>query len=121
MDENSQNAILSIMNYVQSTNLKGNVDIKENSFWWDLGNIILHFDIDVYETPVAYFYRTRENCLGHFHEVNARVKEFIQDINDENKIVQITTTFSGTFSFALIHKTAKKKKSRFFVRHYYSD
>lgn len=120
MDSSGQDDRLSIMNYIKTIKLKGNVDIEEDGFWWDLGNIKLYFCIDKYETILSYYYKGHKlRYLGHFHEVNSDVVNLIQDINSESRIIQITDSFFDS-SFSIIDKTAERKKSRFLCRHYYS-
>lgn len=113
--------VLDIMEYIKSTNLKGNVEIKgDDNFLWDLDGVILNFLIGNRETTVLY--ANRKNILfkiGHFHEDNCDVLNLIQDINSENNRVHITVLFCGS-NFEIEHKTEKKKKSWLFVRHYYS-
>lgn len=120
MDVSNQDEILSIIEYVKSAKLKGNIKIEENAFIWELGDVCLHFYIDYCETTIEYFGRKNKICsVGHFHEDNSSVVELINDINCESNMVEISVSFLGS-SFNLLDKTTKKKKSWFFVRRYYS-
>ncbi len=116
----NKDVISSIIEFVKSTKLKGNVEIDEKSFWWNLENIKLCFYLDIDETSIEY-YRCKKNkaiYLGHTHYDTSEVLNLIQDINDKNKILKITVTpLFQTFS---VIDRAKKKKSGFFIRRYYS-
>ena len=121
MDIDNQHSISAIMEYVNTANLKGSVEIKGNSIWWHLGDVILEFSIDSLETTVLYYCRKKKpHYIGHFHEDHSDTIPLIQDINREDKAVMITATLSGESSFKLIDKATKRKKSRFFIRRYYS-
>lgn len=115
------NEISSIMEYIKSTKLKGNVEIiKDDYFVWDIGGIFLHFLIDDRETTVEYSKRKdRIFSIGHFHEDNCNVINLIQEINNENKRVHIGV-FLGS-SFCIEDKLKRKKKCLLFIRHYYSE
>ena len=115
------NEVSSIIEYVKSTELKGNVEIvSDNCFMWDIGGIFLHFSIDDRETIIEYSkIKNRISYIGHFHEDNCNVINLIQDINNENKRVHICT-FLGS-NFCVEDKLKKKKKNFLFIRHYYSE
>lgn len=116
----SKDEVLAIMEYVKSTNLKGTVEIGENYFWWNLGDVELYFGLDLTETKVEYYRRKNKLLyLGHAHFENSDVLTFIRDVNDENKMLQITVT-PLFFTLSVIDTTAKQKKSWFLVRRYYS-
>lgn len=120
MDIGTQDNILSIMNYIKTVKVKGNVDIGEACFWWKLGDVELHFCIDPDETTVSYYRKGHtKTSLGHFHKDNSDVVNLIQDINSESKMIQITVSFLCS-NFSIINKTAPKKKSWFLCRRYYS-
>lgn len=120
MDIDNQDNISAIMEYVNTADLKGRVEIKENSIWWHLGDVILEFCVDPRETTVLYYCRKKKpHYIGHFHEDHSAIIPLIQDINSEDKIVCITSIF-GESNIKLINKDTPKKKSRFFVRRYYS-
>ncbi len=112
---------LDIMKYVNSANLKGEVEIiGDGIILWDLDGVCLKFFVDDRETTILY--SRRKNMffeIGHFHKDICDVINLIQDINSEDNIVHITA-FLGSSRFAIEHKTEKKKKSWFLVRHYYS-
>lgn len=111
--------ILSIMNYVKTAKLKGSVKIEENQFSWYLGDIRLIFYMDLRETTVEYYRLKGKMPIGHFHEDNSEVIKLIEDINCDGKMILITDTWLGS-AIRLVDKSEKKKKSRFFVRRYYS-
>ena len=120
MSADNKNEILTIMEYVKTADLKGSVEINKDEFLWDIGGIFLRFAIDIRETTV--FYARRKSQLfgiGHFHEDNCDVISLINEINNEDKIVQITVYPLGS-SFSIVNKNDKKKKSWGIVRHYYS-
>lgn len=120
MDNCSQDEVSSIINYVKSAKLKGSVDVGEEWFWWNLGDVELYFCIDKYDTTVSYFRNGHKTILiGHFHVDNSEVVKLVQDINCESKMVQITASVLFS-SFSIINKTDKKKKSWFLCRRYYS-
>ena len=120
MDFDSQENTSAIMQYVKTTKLKGSVEIKGDSFWWYLGDVILEFFIDPRETTVLYYCRKKKpHYIGHFHEDHSAIIPLIQDINSEDKMVCITVYFGGS-DIKLISKDTPKKKSRYFVRRYYS-
>lgn len=118
MDNCSKDEISSIMNYVKSAKLKGSVDVGEEWFCWNLGDVELHFCMDEYETTVSY-YRSGHKTISHFHTDNSEVVKLIQEINCESKMVQITASVLYS-SFSIINKTDKKEKSWFLCRRYYS-
>ena len=116
----NKDEVLAIMEYVKSTNLKGDVDISEDDFWWNLGDIELYFSFDITETKIEYHLcKNKMIYLGHTHYNNSDVLKLIQEINDENKMLKITVTplFS---TLSVVDRTAKQKKSWFLVRRYYS-
>ena len=90
-------------------------DDKDNEDY----NIQFNFTL-LDETSIEY-YRCKKNkaiYLGHTHYDTSEVLNLIQDINDKNKILKITVTpLFQTFS---VIDRAKKKKSGFFIRRYYS-
>ncbi len=113
--------VLSIIEYVKSAKLKGNVEIiSDEQFVWDLGGLYLSFLIDNRETTVVYS-KSKSQFLeiGHFHEDNSNVINLIQDINRADKRIHIAA-FLGS-GFCIEDKTMKKKKSWLLVRHYYSE
>lgn len=112
---------LSIIEYVKSAKLKGNLEIiNDNEFIWDLGGLYLRFLLDNGETTVLYSKRKSQFFdIGHFHEDNCDVINLIQDINSEDKRIHIVS-FLGS-AFHIEDKTKKKKKSWLLVRHYYSE
>ena len=115
------NEVLSIIEYVKSTKLKGKVEIiNDDQFFWDLGGIYLRFLIGDHETTVVYSKRKNQIFeIGHFHEENSDVINLIQDINCDNKRIHIVA-FLGSI-FRIEDKTMRKKKSWLLVRHYYSE
>ena len=120
MNAENKNEADAIMAYVKSASLKGSVEIDEHSFLWDLGGVYLQFYIDAYETTVFYSYRkSRFFNRGHFHEDNCDIISLIDEINDKDKIVRITFHALGS-SFCVVDKACTKKKSRLFIRRYYS-
>ena len=122
MGVDNKDEVLTVMEFVKSANLKGNVEIiGDNGFLWDLGGIFLRFIIDSRETTVLYSRRKSHFFeIGHFHEDNCDVISLIQDINSENKRVHISVILGGS-NFSIEYKTESKKKSWLFVRHYYSE
>lgn len=117
-----KNEVSVIMEYLKSTNLKGNVEIKsDNEFLWDLGGIFLRFLIDNNETVVSYS-RCKSHYfeIGHFHEDSCDIVSLIKDINSGDKQIHVVV-FLGGSKFAVENKTKNKKKSWLFVRHYYSE
>ncbi len=112
---------LSIMEYVKSAKLKGNVEIiNDDQFVWDLGGLYLRFLPDTAETTVVYSKRKKQGFeIGHFHEDNCDVVNLMQDINRDDKRIHIVS-FLGS-AFYIEDKTKKKKKSWLLVRHYYSE
>ena len=120
MNADKKDEVLAIMGYVKSTDLKGNVEIGETDFWWDLGGLFLHFMIDEIETTVFYSRRKSQFFdIGHFHEDNCNVIKLIQDINSEDKRVHVAVLLGGS-SIGIENKTDKKKRS-WLIRHYYSE
>lgn len=114
---------LSIIEYVKSAKLKGNVEIiNDDQFVWDLGGIYLRFLLDNDETTVVYSKRKSQVFeIGHFHEENCNVINLIQDLNSENKRIHIViVSFLGS-DFLIEDKTKKKKKSWLLAKHYYSE
>ncbi len=121
MNVGNGDEVLAIMEYIKSANLKGSVEIGNNEFLWDLGGVFLRFAIDVRETTVFYLHRKSQLLnIGHFHEDNFNVISLINEINSEDKRVQITVHPLGD-SFSIINKTDKKKRSWLIVRYYYSQ
>lgn len=121
MNTDNNNEVLTIMEYVKTTNLKGSVEIGETDFWWNLRGVFLHFMIDDRETTVCYSHRKSQLFdIGHFHEDNCNVISLIQDINSADNRVHITVLLGGSH-FGIEQKTDKKKKSWSFVHHYYSE
>ena len=116
------NELLTIVNYVKNTSLKGNVEIiSDEEFLWDLGGVFLRFLLDKRQTTVLYSRRkNRFFDIGHFHEDNDGVLNLIKDINSENKRVHITSHLLGS-DFSVEDKAEKTKKSLLFIRHYYSS
>ena len=120
MNVDNQDNISAIKEYVNNTNLKGCVEVKGDSIWWHLGDVILEFCIDPRETTILYYCRKKKpHYIGHFHEDHSAIIPLIQDINSEDKMVCITVNF-GESNIKLISKETPKKKNRFFVRRYYS-
>lgn len=117
-----QNQNLSIMDYVRSAKLKGEVDIGVYWFTWDLGGVYLRFTVFDNETDVSYFGdKVGEEPIGTLHKDNAELIQFIEEINDENKMVEIVKYFFGICtSFSVVDKSCGKKKSSLFARRYYS-
>ena len=109
--------VMPIIDHVKTANLKGEIELGENCFWWNIGEIRLFFELDTQETTVEYFYNSL--LFGHFHVENDEVIKLIQEINREDKIIEITVYLSGT-GFAIIDK-ADKKRSGFFKKRYYSE
>lgn len=121
MNMENENKVLTIMEYVKTADLKGNVEIGKDEFLWDLGGIFLRFSIDIRETTVFYSRRKSQlSGIGHFHEDNCDVISLINEINNADKIVRISVHPLGS-SFCLVDKTHKKKKSWVIVRYYYSS
>ena len=122
MAEESQNEVLTIIEYVKSANLKGSVEINRESFWWNLGDVTLVFYLGDGETIVEYYHskHIRFN-LGHLHVNTSDLMKFIQDINCENKMVKISVFIPLLISkLTIVNKTVGKKRSGLFVRRYYS-
>ena len=120
MNIDNQDNISAIIEYCNNTDLKGRVEIRGDSIWWYLGDVILEFYIDSREATVLYYCKKKKpHYIGHFHEDHSAIIPLIQDINSEDKIVCISVIF-GESDVKLINKDTPKKKSRFFVRRYYS-
>ena len=111
----------SIIDFVKATTLKGQVDVGDNFFRWELGDVELHFCIDLEETIVEYYSHFGEKikCVGHTHVDNCDLINLIQDINNESNMIKITASLLGS-SFAVVDKNSKKEKSTLFVRRLYS-
>lgn len=121
MNMENENDVLAIMEYVKTAKLKGSVEIGKDEFLWDLGGIFLRFTIDNLETTVIYARRKSQRFgIGHFHEDNCDVISLINEINNEDKIVQVTVHPLGS-SFCIVNKTDRRKKNWVIVRHYYSS
>lgn len=114
--------ILTIMEFIKTTNLKGYVEITgEDQFIWDLGGVFLSFFVGNRETTVLYSSgKSLLGEIGHFHEDNCDVISLIQDINNEEKRVHIAVVL-GSSMFSIEHQAEKKKKNWVLARHYYSE
>ena len=110
----------SIIDYVKSINFKGKISFEAYGFRWDLGTLSLAFISNSGETTIEYKHKLIS--LGHIHVDNEEVIDLINQINREDKMIQITASCFGAFgsSFKIVDKTAKKKKSCLFIRRYYS-
>ena len=65
------NEALSIIEFVKSTKLKGEIEIiNDYVFTWNLEGIFLHFLIEEGETTVIYSQYKAHCEIGHFHEDN---------------------------------------------------
>lgn len=111
-----------ILDYVRSAKMKGVVDVDDYGFTWDLEGVFFRFNVYENQTDVDYFGDTHDDePIGKFIKDNAEVLPFIEEINDENKMVAITKYFLGLCtSFEVVDKSTPKKQSDMFVRHYYS-
>ncbi|MDE6585859.1 MAG: hypothetical protein K2K80_04175 [Clostridia bacterium] len=109
-----------IIDYVKSTNLKGKISFENYGFIWDLGSLSLIFICNSGEMQIEYCKRKNKLIsIGHLHVDNEDVIDMINEINREDKMVKITTTFLGS-TFEIVDKDSKRKKSWFLFRSYYS-
>jgi len=111
-----------ILDYVRSAKMKGTVDVDDYGFTWDLGGVFFRFSVYDNQTDVDYFGDTHDDDpIGKFIKDNAEVLPFIEEINDENKMVAITKHFLDIcVTFEVVDKSTPKKQSGLFTRHYYS-
>lgn len=111
-----------IMDYVRSNKFKGTLDVGEDCFTWDLDGVFFRFSVYDNQTDVEYFVnKESDDPIGKLIKDNAEVLPLIEQINDENKMVEVTKYFFGICnSFMVVDKSVGKKKSRLFVRRYYS-
>ncbi|MCH5155414.1 MAG: hypothetical protein J1F69_02305 [Clostridiales bacterium] len=110
-----------IIDYVKSIKLKGNVSFENYGFMWDLEGVSLAFISNSGEMMVNYYKKGKKKLveIGHLHVDNEDVINMINEINSEDKMVKITAAFLCS-TFEVVDKTAKRKKSCFLVRRYYS-
>lgn len=122
MANERQSDVASIMDFVKSATLKGSTQIGETWFLWELGEITLHFNVEESQTTVEYFrHDDPKNAIGQIQKENSEVIGLIEAINSKDKMVFITRSLLNVCnSFAVVDKSAEKKKSGFFVRRYYS-
>ena len=120
MEQNEQDKVNEILDYVTNNNLKGTVTTTLVGFDWVLGDVCLRFVLNSPNTVVNYLHnKDREEPIGHMHPEIDEVLPLIQKINSPENMAHIMSTCFVS-SFDVVPKTTKKKLSWLLVRHYYS-